>query len=156
MPDIIQREHLDTNPVECLREELKTASEGRQAVSRFGLAETVAERTGMPLEQAQLLVDAFCDENAAHVPAYLRREFNLFWPKVLSFMFAIAGTAVFWYGMGLFRAKKPAWMWFAVGTLVFGFGVFQWVRSLEKFQVRAASRRAAKEARLKEKYARMR
>jgi hypothetical protein len=156
MPDIIQREHLDTNPVDCLKEELKTASDGRQAVSRYGLAETVAERTGMPFEQAQLLVDAFCDENAPHVPAYLKREFNLFWPKVLAFAFAVGGIAVFWYGMGLARAKKPAWLWFAVGTVIFGIGVFQWVRGLERYQNRAAQRRAAKEARLKEKYARMR
>jgi hypothetical protein len=153
MPDLIQREHLDTDPLECVKEQIKTATEGRMAISRYGLAEIVAERTGMPIDQAQLLVEAYCDESAAHVPAYLGREFNLFWPKVVAFIFAIGGTAIFWYGMSLSRAKKPAWLWFAIGTILFGFGLFQWVRSLESYQRRAASKRREKETRLRAKYA---
>ena len=153
MPDLIQREHLDTDPLDCLREQIKTATEGRMAISRYGLAEIVAERTGMPLDQAQLLVHAYCDEYASHVPAYLGREFNLFWPKVLAFVFAVAGTGIFWYGVTLRQARKPSWLWFAVGTIVFGIGLFQWVRSLESYQRRAATKRREKEARLRAKYA---
>lgn len=156
MPEIIEREHLDTDPIICIKEEIETSKKTQTPVSRFGLAEIVSERTGMPIEQAQQLVDAYCDQMATHVPAYLGREFNLFWPKVLAFCFAIIGVTTFWYGMGLFRAKKPAWLWFAIGTVVFGIGVIQWVRSLEKFQQRSAVKRAAREARLKAKYAKIR
>ncbi|MBC8063509.1 MAG: hypothetical protein H7Y17_01665 [Chlorobia bacterium] len=113
----------------------------------------MSERTGMPMDQAQLLVETYCEENATHVPAYLRREFGLFWPKVVAFVFAIAGTSAFWYGMGLQRAKKPAWLWLAIGTILFGIGVFQWVRSLESFQKRALLKNEEKNARLRAKYA---
>lgn len=156
MPDLIEREHLETDPLDCLREQLKTSAEGRMAVSRFGLAEIVAERTGMPMDQAQMLVDAYCDQYATHVPAYLSREFNLFWPKVLAFVFAVAGVGVIWYANGLNRAKKPAWLWFAVGTVILGVAVFQWVRGLESYQKRAAAKKAEKEARLRAKYAKPR
>lgn len=156
MPELIERELLETDPLDCLREQLKTSADGRVPISRFGLAEIVSERTGMPFDQAQLLVDAYCDQYATHVPAYLGREFNLFWPKVLAFTFTIAGTGVFWYAMNLQRAKKPAWLWFAVGTVVFGLGVFQWVRGLESYQRRQSEKKAAKEARLRAKYAKPR
>lgn len=155
MPDVMHREHLETDPLDCVREQLKLSADTKTPLSRFGLAEIVSERTGMPVDQAQLLVDAYCDQYATHVPAYLGKEFNLFWPKVIALGFAIAGTAVLWYGMGLHRAKKPAWMWFAIGTVVLGIGVFQWVRSLESYQRRAAEKRTEREARLREKYAKM-
>jgi len=124
MPDLIQREHLDTDPLDCLREQIKTATEGRMAISRYGLAEIVAERTGMPLDQAQLLVHAYCDEYASHVPAYLGREFNLFWPKVLAFVFAVAGTGIFWYGVTLRQVRRQCpedglrtAYWFGLGSV---------------------------------------
>jgi hypothetical protein len=156
MADLINRELLDTDPVDCVEEQIKTAAEGHRPLSRYGLAEIVSERTGMPMEQAQLLVDAYCDEYAPQIPAYLRNEFNLFWPKVLGFTFAVVGISGFWYAVTLRQAKKPAWVWFAAGTILFGVGVFQWVRSLESFQRRAAIKRREKDSRLREKYAKPR
>jgi hypothetical protein len=156
MADLINREFLDTDPVDCVEEEIKVASEGRRALSRYGLAEIVSERTGMPMDQAQLLVDAYCEEHATYIPAYLGREFGLFWPKVLAFLFALVGIGVFWYGNTLRHAKKPAWLWFAIGTAVFGFAVFQWVRSLESYQRRAAAKQKEKDSRLRDKYAKPR
>ena len=155
MPEVTQREHLETDPLDCVREQLKLSADAKMPLSRFGLAEIVSERTGMPMDQSQLLVDAYCEQYATHVPAYLGREFNLFWPKVVAFVFAIAGTSVLWYGMGIHRAKKPAWVWFVTGTILLGIGVFQWVRSLESYQRRTAQRRIDRDARLREKYAKM-
>lgn len=156
MANLIERELLETDPLDCLREQLKGSSDSRTPISRFGLAEIISERTGMPLDQAKLLVDAYCDQYATHVPAYLGKEFNLFWPKVLALVFTFAGIAVLWYGMHLHRMGKPAWFWFALGTLVIGVGIFQWVRGLESFQQRIVTKRAEKEARLRAKYAKPR
>jgi len=156
LAEVLLREHLDTDPVECIKELLKTMSETQTPVSRFGLTEMLAERTGLPSDEAREQVDLYCDIAARHVPDYLHSEFHLFWPKVLAFVFAAAGIAVFWYGMSLYRAKHPAWIWFCVGTVVFGIGVFQWVRSLERYQVRQAEKAREARIRLRSKYAKHR
>lgn len=156
MSTIIEREKLDTDPIELLKTEVERSKKERHPISRYGLAEIVAERTQMPLEQAQLLVEAFCDENATAVPAYLGSELKLFWPKVWACILAAAGFGIFWFGRDAWLHKKPAWMWFALGTIVFGLGVFQWVRSLESYRARRRVQSAERERRLREKYAKPR
>lgn len=156
MPDLIQREHLDTDPVDCVKQQIKLADDARNPISRYGLAEIVSERTGMPLDEAKLLVEAYCEEHAAYIPAYLSNEFGLLWPKVVAFIAAIAGLGVFWYAMTLRMDKKPAWMWFAIGTIVFGLGVFTWVQNLESYKRLLKAKRAEREERLRAKYAKPR
>ncbi len=153
MSTIIEREKLDTDPVQLMREELAAAQKDRRPISRFGLAAKVAEQTGMPQDQAVLLVEAFCDEHAECTPAYLNNEFGLFWPKVLAVIFTAAGIGVFWFGTQVMHDKRSGWPWLVAGTIVVGIGVFQWVRSLERFQIYSRQKRAEKAARLREKYA---
>lgn len=156
MAEVLLREQLDTDPVDFIKEQLRHSGETCTPISRFGLSEMLAERTGMEMDEAQAEVDRYCNIAANHIPAYLSREFNLFWPKVLAVVFAVAGLAVFWYGVGLFRAKQPAWIWFMAGTIVFGCGVFHWVRSLERYQARLQEKRRLKRERLRAKYAKPR
>ena len=156
MAEVMLREHLDTDPVDCIKLQLKAAENSRTPISRFGLTEILSERCGLSVEEAREQVDQYCDIAAQHVPDYLGSEFHLFWPKVLAFVFAIAGMGIFWYGVTLQKAKQPSWLWFCVGTIVFGIGVFQWVRSLERYQLRQARKAREARERLRVKYAKPR
>ena len=156
MAEVILREHLDTDPVECIKQHIKSAEDAKVPISRFGLSEIIAEQTGIAPDEARAQVDDYCDIAARHLPDYLSKEFHLFWPKVVAFAFAVAGMGVFWYGMTLFRAKHPAWLWFCMGTILFGIGLFQWVRSLERYQIRHARKLRDKRERLRAKYAKPR
>ena len=156
MPTIIEREKLDTDPIQLVWHELEAAKKERRPLSRFGLAAKVAEQTGMPEDQAALLVEAFCEQHAAATPAYLRSEFSLFWPKVMAVIFALTGAGIFWLGSYLAHGHRPSWPWLVGGTVVVGLGVFQWVRSLEKYQIYSRQRRMEKTERLREKYAKPR
>jgi hypothetical protein len=145
MPEIIQREFIDTDPLQYLGAQIQSARASCQPISKFSLAETLSERTGMPIDQAHLLVDAYCEEHEAHIPDYLGGEFNLFWPKVLAFGMALAGIGIFRYAVYLRSIKQSSWIWMMVGTVVFGLGALQWVRSLESYRTRSESKRKEKQ-----------
>lgn len=145
MPEISQREFIDTDPLDYLGSQIQSARTNCQPISKFSLAETLAERTGMPIDQAHLLVEAYCEEHETHIPDYLGGEFNLFWPKVVALGMALAGMGIFRYAVHLRSVRQSSWIWMMLGTVVFGLGVLMWVRSLETFRLHAQSKRQARE-----------
>ena len=153
MPELIHREHMDTDPIQCVKEHISRSIDDRKPVSRYGLASIVAEQSGMPMDQAQELVEAYCEEHAAYVPAYLGREFGLFWPRVMAVIVIVAGLSIGWYAYSIYKSNKPAYLWFSIATVVIGAGLFLFAKNLGAVQSILAERKADKEKRLREKYA---
>lgn len=116
-----------------LTSEIELAQRSHRPMSRRALAELVAERTGMPFRDAHAVVEAYCDANAAAVPEYLGGEFSVFWLKVIAVVNVLVGLGAFYNSAAIFRAGKPAWPLWCLGTIFCGIGAFFWARSLDSW-----------------------
>lgn len=128
--------------VDIIQREIQKARDDRRPTSRQMLAEIINERTGMPVSQATQIVDAYCEAEEPAIPYYLQDEFAIPYLKFIAIVIAMAGIGFIWYGVTQQRTGKPAYMWYSVGTVVIGLGVFAWVQSLEKFVQRRRARRS--------------
>lgn len=131
MSTTIDRDKVNADPIEIIKVEIKKSRDEHRAISRQLLAELVALRTGMKTDEAWLLVDSYCEENEAAIPGYLRHEFNMHWPKVTAVLLALAGIGILWFGG---TASRGHWLWYSLGTVVFGLGALIFVRNMESYQ----------------------
>lgn len=127
--------------VDIIQREIQKARDDRRPTSRQMLAEIINERTGMPVSEALHVVDAYCENEEPAIPYYLQDEFAIPYLKFVAVIIALAGIGFFWYGVTLQRVGKPAYVWYSLGTIIMGLGVFAWVQSLEKFVQRRRARR---------------
>src|SRR5436309_1938003 len=107
----------DLDPVELVTNEIELSRKEHRPVSRQLLADLVFTKTGMRMDQAWLLVDAYCDEHEAAIPGYLSLEFNMHWPKVVGVLLAVAAIVVAWMGV---QATQAKWAYFCGATLIWG------------------------------------
>ncbi len=121
------------DPETLLKTQLETAYEARKPVSRYALARVVSERMQLPIKESEAIVEAYCEEKAPGIPAYLGSEFGIFWLKVVAVVVAAGGIGVFWYAAKLIKAHEVAYIPLIVGTLICGLAAFLWVRSVETF-----------------------
>lgn len=112
-------------------QEIERAKQEHRATSRHHLAEALARRTDLSYRDALVEVEAYCETKEPAIPQYLSWEFGIFWLKVVAVANAAVGVVLLWQGVGLFRAERPAWPMWALGTIFVGIGAFVWVRSLE-------------------------
>jgi hypothetical protein len=127
--------------VDIIQREIQKARDDRRPTSRQMLAEIINDRTGMPVSEALHIVDAYCENEEPAIPYYLQDEFAIPYLKFVAVIIALAGVGFFWYGVTQQRIGKPAYVWYSLGTVVVGLGVFAWVQSLEKFVQRRRARR---------------
>lgn len=127
--------------VDIIQREIQKARDDRRPTSRQMLAEIINERTGMPVSEAVHIVDAYCESEEPAIPYYLQDEFAIPYLKFIAVIIAMAGIGFVWYGVTQLRVGKPAYIWYSLGTVIIGLGVFAWVQSLEKFVKRRRARR---------------
>ena len=127
--------------VDIIQGEIQKARNDRRPTSRQMLAEIINERTGMPVAEALHIVDAYCEAEEPAIPYYLQEEFAIPYLKFVAIVIALVGIAFVWYGVMQQRLGKPAYVWYSLGTVVIGLGVFAWVQSLEKYVKRRRQRR---------------
>jgi hypothetical protein len=130
--------------VDIIQDEIKKARDDRRPTSRQTLAEIVHERSGMPIAEALQLVDSYCETEEPAIPYYLQEEFAIPYLKFIAIMIVLGGIAFIWYGVTEQRKGRPAYVWYSLGTVVIGLGVFAWVQSLEKYVERRKRRSTAK------------
>lgn len=131
--------HLD-----IIQSEIKQARDDRRPTSRQQLAEIIRDRTGMPVNEALQIVDAYCEAEEPGIPFYLQDEFAIPYLKFIAIMIVLGGIAFIYYGVTVQRSGKPAHVWYSLGTVTMGLGVFAWVQSLEKYVERRRKRAAGK------------
>ncbi len=127
--------------VDIIQGEIKKARDDRRPTSRQMLAEIIHERMGMPVSEAHKIVDAYCETEEPGIPYYLQEEFAIPYLKFVAIVIALAGVGFVYYGVMQQRAGKPPHLWYSLGTVVVGLGVFAWVQSLEKYVQRRRQRR---------------
>jgi hypothetical protein len=134
MSTTIEREKQKLDPIELVKNEIKSSRDEHRPISRQLLADLVATRTSIKMDKAWLLVDEYCAEHEAGIPGYLRQEFNLHWLKVIGVLLAVASMGVAGLGIRAANSKGASWPFFAGATLVLGLGILLFVHSLESFQ----------------------
>jgi hypothetical protein len=100
-------------------------------MSRQALAALVHRRTGMPLKEATVIVETFCEEKEPALPEYLQSEFAIGWLKVVAVGNVIVGGVFYFYANRAHEQHLPYWFFLAIGTVFVGLGVLSWVKSLE-------------------------
>jgi len=121
--------------VDCLaivQAEIEAARKEQRPMSRQALVNLVHRRTGMPLKDAAVIVEAFCDEKEPALPEYLASEFVVGWLKVLAVGQITVGVVFFYYASRAHERGEPIWIYMVLGTVFAGFAVLAWVQSLEK------------------------
>ena len=127
--------------VDIIQSEIQRARQDHRPTSRQMLAEMINERTGMPVAEALHIVDAYCEAEEPAIPYYLQDEFAIPYLKFVAIVIAMAGIAFMWYAVTQQKSGKPAYVWYSLGTIVIGLGVFAWVQSLEKYVQRRRQRK---------------
>lgn len=126
--------------VDIIQNEIQKARDDRRPTSRQQLAEIIRERTGMPVNEALPIVDAYCEAEEPAIPYYLQEEFAIPYLKFVAIMIVVGGLFFIYYGVTEQRKGRPAYVWYSLGTVVIGLGVFAWVQSLEKYVERRRKR----------------
>ena len=125
----------NSTQVDCIalvESEIAAARQERRPTSRQTLANLVVKRTGMPPKEALAIVEAFCEEREPAVPEFLESEFVIGWLKVIAVLQAIVGLVFFYYAKRAHESNQPIWIYLMLGTILLGFAVLSWVKSLER------------------------
>lgn len=132
------------DPSELISDEIARSRREATPTSRQALAELIHDRIGTPVHEALQIVDAYCEDKEPGIPYYLQEEIAIPYLKFVAALFIIAAIGFFWYGVGVWRMRQPAHVWFSLGTVIAGLGVFAWVQSLEKYAERRRKKRTAR------------
>ena len=98
----------------------------------------------MPVNEALQIVDAYCEAEEPAIPYYRQDEFAIPYLKFVAIVIVAVGIGFMYYGVTQQRSGKPAYVWYSIGTVTIGVGVFAWVQSLEKYVARRRARAAGK------------
>lgn len=122
--------NLDPN-AEFVRDRIRDAREKYEPISRRMIALDLGRSKNVPFKLALDIVDGYCDDHEPGVPGYVSGEFRIYWLKAVAVAIDVVGLGVLWYGTKLYQSRGPAWIAFALGTVIVGFGVLAWVKSLQ-------------------------
>lgn len=122
--------NLDPNS-EFVRDRIRDAREKYVPISRRMIALDLGRSKNVPFKLALDIVDGYCDEHEPGVPGYVSGEFRIYWLKAVAVAIDAVGLGVLWYGTRLYQTRGPAWIAFALGTVIVGLGVLAWVKSLQ-------------------------
>lgn len=117
---------------EVIERELERARVELRPISRRALREVVVRELHIPAKDAEIAVDAYCEERAPYTPDYLSNEFLLPYIKLTGLVFCILALGLIAYGVDLWQHHAiHSWMFFVGGAILFllsAIGLFKALR----------------------------
>lgn len=132
MPDLEEGQSPKEQAVERIAQEIGKAEMDRLPMSRQKLVHLVFAEFKIPMPEATLIVDEYCDENAPAVPFYLKDEFEFPFLKLMAVVNSLLGVGFVYWGSHVWRMQRPSWPWFVFGAFFVACAGYSWFKTIQQ------------------------